>query len=423
MNSNTQASTPTTPPKSSQTYIIVTAFLALFAVVGFGIYGLPFFFDFIMEERGWSRAMITSGNAVGKLVVAPLFGFLAGWLIDKYGPRSLMMTGAFMLLIAFVGIAFSSSLEMFYLFYVFNALGYVFAGPLPAQVLISRWFDKNRGKAMGIAYLGIGAGGAVVPILAAKLVNMYDWHVAMATLGGIGFVLIFGVAYFIKDNAHKKSATVETEKVVAPVVKSVSMKEILKDRNFYLLAIGSMCSIGVVGGISQHIKLYLSDLNYAQTEAAHVMSFVLLSSLIGRVLMGYLADIFNRKYVMLLIYLIVASAIPLLLVPEFSGRIYIFAVIFGIGLGGDYMIIPLMAGDLFGLKALGRTMGIILVADGVAEALFPVMLGLLYNEQTQSYALGFSVLIGMALLGAVFIYFLPARPQDEAIATAAAENQ
>lgn len=397
-------------PKSSQTYIIITAFLALFAIVGFGYYGLPFFFDFMVEERGWTRTVITSGNAVGKLVVAPLFGFLAGWLIDKYGPRHLMMTGAFMLMIAFVGLSFTSSLEMFYLFYVFNALGYVFGGPLPCQVLISRWFDKNRGKAMGIAYLGIGAGGAVVPLIAAKLESLYDWHVALALLGVLGFIIIFPISYFIKDSPSGKKKPVKAAEPQKSV-EDASMNRILRSKNFYLLAIGSMCSIGVVGGIGQHIKLYLSDLNYSQTEAANVMSFVLLSSLMGRVLMGWLADIINRKYVMLLIYLIVASAIPLLLVPEFTGRIYIFAVIFGIGLGGDYMIIPLMAGDLFGLKALGRTMGIILVADGVAEALFPVLLGAMY-EANQDYTLGFTVLIGVALLGAVFIAFLP-KPSRE----------
>ncbi len=391
--------------RSSKRYIMITAFLALFAIVGFGFYGLPFFFDFIMEERGWSRTVITSGNAVGKLIVAPLFGFFAGWLIDRYGPRQLMMTGALMLAIALIGISYSSSLEMFYLFYIFNALGYVFGGPLPCQVLISRWFNKNRGKAMGIAYLGIGAGGALAPVLAARLERWYDWHVALAMLGVIGFLMVFVFSYFIKDK--KEKPTVVTERKV----EGSSMRSILKSRNFYLLAIGSMCSIGVVGGIGQHIKLYLSDLDYSQTEAAHVMSFVLLSSLVGRVMMGWLADIINRKYVMLLIYLIVMASIPLLLVPEFSGRIYIFAIIFGVGLGGDYMIIPLMAGDLFGLKALGRTMGIILVADGVAEALFPVLLGALYSESV-GYTIGFSLLIGVALLGAVFIAFLPKSPQQ-----------
>jgi MFS family permease len=171
-----------------------------------------------------------------------------------------------------------------------------------------------------------------------------------------------------------------------------------------------MCSIGAVGGIMQHIKLYLRDLNFTQSDAAQIMSFVLFASLAGRVLMGFLADLINRKYVMILIYLIVASAIPLLLLPDFPGRIYIFAVIFGIGLGGDYMIIPLIAGDLFGLRALGRTMGIILVADGIAEALFPMLVGRLYDV-SNSYTTGFIVLIVLATFGALIVSFLPKTKQ------------
>ena len=95
-----------------------------------------------------------------------------------------------------------------------------------------------------------------------------------------------------------------------------------------------MCSIGAVGGIFQHLKFYLTDLKMTQTQAAHIMSLVLLMSLLGRVLMGMLADLMKRKYVMILIYMIVGSSIPLLLMPDFPGRIYLFAVIFGIGAGG-----------------------------------------------------------------------------------------
>jgi MFS family permease len=389
--------------RSSKTYILITAFMALFAIVGFALYGLPFFYDFMTKEYGWSRAVVTSGNAVGKLVVAPLFGFIAGWLIDKYGPRSLMMTGAFMAGTALIGLSFADSLPMFYSFYVLNALGYVFGGPLPCQVLISRWFDKNRGKAMGIAYLGIGTGGAVVPLLSAGLEKNLGWHLALITLGALIIVIAFPMAFFIKDKKNEKVGKKQD-------VPMVSMSEILRNRNFYLLALGSMCSIGAVGGIMQHIKLYLRDLNFTQTDAAQVMSFVLLASLAGRVLMGFLADLIKRKYVMILIYLIVASAIPLLLMPDFTGRIYIFAVIFGIGLGGDYMIIPLMAGDLFGVRALGRTMGIILVADGIAEASFPMLVGALYDT-SKSYTSGFLVLIGLATLGAIIISFLPKTKQ------------
>ena len=173
-----------------------------------------------------------------------------------------------------------------------------------------------------------------------------------------------------------------------------------------------MCSIGAVGGIFQHLKYYLTDMKLNQSQAAHIMSLDLLMSLAGRVLMGMLADLMKRKYVMILIYLIVGSSIPLLLMPDFPGRIYLFAVIFGIGLGGDYMIIPLMAGDLFGIKTLGRIMGIILVADGLAESLMPMLVGALY-KMNNSYTLGFSVLIAIAVMGAIIVSFLQKGKIDE----------
>src|SRR6185295_9401453 len=118
----------------------------------------------------------------------------------------------------------------------------------------------------------------------------------------------------------------------------------------------------------------------AQSAAAYVLSLVLISSLAGRLLMGWLADHFPKKYVMLLIYLIVAAGISLLFFASVPGVIYLFAVVFGVGLGGDYMIIPLMAGELFGVKILGRLMGIVLTADGVAEALTPLLVGKMRDQ-------------------------------------------
>jgi MFS family permease len=212
-------------------------------------------------------------------------------------------------------------------------------------------------------------------------------------------ILSFPLAFFIKESPQTLEPKVQSEG-------RVPIMNILRNRNFYLLGIGSMCSIGAVGGVNQHLKLYLRDLSFSQSQAAHVMSLVLLSSLAGRVLMGVLADVIHRKYVMILIYLIVGSSILLLLIPDFPTRIYIFAVIFGIGLGGDYMIIPLMAGDLFGVRTLGRVMGIILVADGLAESLSPMMVGALYNDALKSYSFGFTLLICIALTGAVIVSFL-----------------
>ena len=180
MNHPILCSSPTPPcpcPSPMQKLPVIynhMLFLSLFAIVGFALYGLPFFYDFFSKEFGWSRTIVTSGNALGKLLVAPLFGFIAGWLIDRYGPRKMLMTGALLTGTALIGLSLMNSLGFFYLFYVFNALGYVFGGPLPCQVLISRWFTTNRGKAMGIAYLGIGTGGFLVPLIASGLEKASD---------------------------------------------------------------------------------------------------------------------------------------------------------------------------------------------------------------------------------------------------------
>ncbi len=393
-----------------QTQAAATAFLNLFALVGLSFYGLPFFYDFMVREFGWSRDTVTSGNAFGKIVVGPLFGFLAGWIIDRFGLRRMMLAGIVMGGVALIGLGQMTALWMFYFFYLFNALGYVCGGPLPNQVLLSRWFDRARGRAMGIAYIGIGVGGMLVPQLARLLAERFGWHQALALLGVLMIAIAFPATWFIKEapeNYHEQKA--------APV----PIGDVLKTPAFYLLAIGSMCSIGAVGGTNQHLKLFMGlDLKYSQAMAANVITLVLASSIAGRLLMGWLADRFPRKYVMLLIYVLVSAAIPLLYFVSTPGVIYVFAVAFGIAFGGDYMIIPLMAADLFGLKVMGRVMGIILTADGLAEALAPMLVGYLHRING-NYVNGFAALIGLAVIGAVAVAMLPQKlPEGETLTKA-----
>src|SRR3954466_8095065 len=187
------------PGRAGQYYVSVTSFVALFAIVGLALYGLPLYYDFMVTDFGWSRAQVTSGNALSKLVVGPLFGFLAGWIVDRFGPRRLMMAGIVMAGGALIGLAHVTALWMFYLFYLFNAIGYVCGGPLPNQVLLSRWFDRGRGKAMGFAYLGIGIGGTLVAKLSPRLVEAFGWRGALQALGILIIVLALPLAYFVRD--------------------------------------------------------------------------------------------------------------------------------------------------------------------------------------------------------------------------------
>src|ERR1041385_638310 len=86
----------TATSRARDVQVTATAFAALFSVVGLALYGLPLYYDFMVREFGWSRTMVTSGNALSKLVVGPVFGFGAGWIVDRFGPRRLMMGGILM---------------------------------------------------------------------------------------------------------------------------------------------------------------------------------------------------------------------------------------------------------------------------------------------------------------------------------------
>jgi MFS family permease len=391
---------------TGQSKVIATGFLSLFSVVGIMIYGIPFFFDFWVRDFHWSHATVTSGSVFGKVVIGPLFGFAAGWCIDRFGPRRLMLSGIIMSGLAVIGLSTMTSLWQFYSFYLLMALGYLCGGPLPNQVLTSRWFNKSRGKAMGIAYLGIGVGGMLVPQIARALDMHMNWRSSLMILGLLMIAVSFPMAWFVQEipaAGQKETGTDEPK---------VSFKSILKKRSFYYLAIGSMCSIGTVAGLSQNLKLYFSiDLKYSQGEAANVLSLVLGASIIGRLLMGWLADRYPKKNVMLLIYSLISGSILLLYLGSSPGIIYLFAFLFGIGLGGDYMIIPLMAAELFGVKIMGRVMGLILTVDGLGEASGPILAGWL-RDRSGSYAIGFTALILLSVMGTIAVWLLPAEKKS-----------
>jgi MFS family permease len=240
----------------------------------------------------------------------------------------------------------------------------------------------------------------LVPHIAKWLNIQFGWHQALMLLGILMIVISLPMALIVKENPEVQSAAVKEEP-------TIPLKKIVKGWPFYLLLIGSMCSIGAVAGTSQNLKLFFSlDLKYSQGQSANIISLVLLSSIIGRVLMGWLADKFPKKYVMILIYTLVAGSIPLLYFADTPGIIYLFAFIFGIGLGGDYMIIPLMAAELFGVRIMGRVMGLVLTADGLAEAFSPMLVAKL-RDNSANYANGFAVLIILAVVGIIAVAMLP----------------
>ena len=153
---------------------------------------------------------------IGKVLVGPLSGFLAGTLIDRVGPRKPMMAAIIVASIALVGLGNVHTVAMFYVFYAMNALGYVLAGPLPNQVLLSRNFQEGRGKAMGIAYVGIGIGFFFVPQITKYLIGAFGWRTALMLLGGLVVLVAMPLVLVLREGEGPAAAAARPPHESAP---------------------------------------------------------------------------------------------------------------------------------------------------------------------------------------------------------------
>ena len=376
-------------------------------------YGLPFFYDYFIRDFGWSRAETTGGIALATILVQPL----AGFVVDRFSPRLLIGVGAGFLLLSLVGFSLGNGrLLFYYLSWCLFMAGYMCSGPLPHQVLIARWFRRRRGLAMGVMYLGLGLGGAISQkYVALQLIQKFGWRHALL-LTGLSMLLVLPLLLFlVRDTPQEVGLWPDgsPQPPPEPVDEALPLRELWRRPAFWLLAAGSAASIGAIGSVNQHMKLLFLDAGLSSGTVANTTFLILSSSLAGRLVMGWLADFFPKKFVMLASYLFVGLPLPLLLVISHSGAPELFAVVFGFGLGADYMLIPLMAAQLFGANSLARVMGIILPFDSIGQTCFPFLLGVL-RDHIGNYTWGIVMVAGLALAGATAVACLP-KLQEEPV--------
>ena len=186
----------------------------------------------------------------------------------------------------------------------------------------------------------------------------------------------------------------------------LTFSHLLRQRSFWLLAVGSFCSMGAIGSITQHLKLLFLDKGLTEVTVANTTLLLLIFSNLGRIAMGWLADRLPKKYVMVAAYLLVALPLPMLLMVERPAVPWVFAMVYGFGLGADFMLIPLMAAELFGANSLARVMGILLPVDSIGLTIFPFVLGVMHDH-LGNYDVALLMISALGLLGAAAVAALP----------------
>jgi MFS family permease len=391
-------------------WIVVAAFLNLFLAVGIIFYGFPVFYPAFVASLGFTRAQVTQGFLLGFVVVGLPVGLLAGALIDRIGARWVILSG-----VGFIGLPLilMGSIMKFWQYEslcVLEVVGYTLAGPLANQVLISRWFRARRGRAMGYAYLGLGLGGVVSPSLANFLMRNFGWRHALEIIGALILIVLFPVGFWITRSDPAEMGL--TPDGVSPALSepgdlnhppSSTVSAAVRTANFWLILAGATLVIGAINAVVQHFILFMKDQGYSATAAARFLSILLAFSLGGRVVVGHFADRFRKKNTMALFYLLLGGAIPLLYIAHQPVAAVAFAGVFGFAMGADYMLIPLVAAECFGVASLGKLLALIIMGYSIGQWVAPWMAGMIFDTY-HSYSLAWTIFSASGLLGAGAIY-------------------
>src|SRR5258708_444395 len=244
-------------------WVTVAAICTFGIAVGIPYYNMPFFYDYYEKAApqggfGWSRDQITLGfplAALFTLWVGPL-------LVHRFSPRRLIQAGTALTAVAFVGFSqMTGAIAVYYIFWFIYTVGYIFSGPIPHQVIISQWFRRKRGRAMGITYVGVAVFASMGAYIVRPLTESLGFHNALAVMGGLLFLTWPLAIFVLRDRPAEKGLYPDNDlqPLAVPVAAPQSKASMLKTRAFWLLVIGRFCSIGSIGAIDQHMKLGLKD--------------------------------------------------------------------------------------------------------------------------------------------------------------------
>ena len=395
--------------------IVFAAFLNLFLVVGIIFYGFPAFYPYFVQDLHFTRAQLTQGFLLGFLFAGLPFGIIAGALIDRIGARAVILGGVSLVSGSLILMSRVTHFWQFEVLCIVEVIGYVFAGPLSNQVLVAKWFERRRGQAMGYAYLGLGLGGVVAPLLVNYLARTLGWRLALELIGAaIALVLVPTGLWITRSNPADRGidpkqfgetplASAAADKSALPIAPSSGVAQAVRTAPFWLILLGSTLAIGAIGAVIQHFILFLKDSGYSATIASRYLSILLTASLGGRVVVGYIADRFSKSFIMAIFYFLIGASVLLLSHPQSTVAVWTFAIIFGFSMGADYMLIPLVVSENFGTASLGKILALIIMGYSIGQWAGPWFVGKLFDAH-HNYDLAWTLIAIFAMIGAAAIY-------------------
>ena len=384
-------------------YVALVAMLTLLVSNGMTITGMTIFDPAILQEFGWSRGDLKLRDLL-QLGLSGLLAPFIGSLADRMSVRKLMMAGLVLLSACIAAYSQMTSLTHLYIINVGIALVLALAGLVLNVLIVSRWFVKKRGTALGLTLVGTSLGGIIFPRLGAVLLRTHTWREAMLMEAMIPLVAMMVLALVTRDSPAEMGLQ-PFGAAGAPgaiqVATGMEYGDAIRTRTFWILTFCAMTTFYCILAAQAHMVLHLKGMGWPLEKAAGGVGILFTMGLVGKFLIGYLADKLERRVVFLSnISIMLAGALCLASMKE--ALLWPFILIFGLGWGGLYTMLQLTCMDSFGTRAGGKILGTITVLDAIGGGLGIWITGVLF-DRSKSYEGAFSLIAGL-----VFLAFLAA---------------
>ena len=404
-------------------YVVSGAFLILLFTYGvrysFGVFVRPMF-----VEYGWPMSIISLGASINILVYA-IFGVFCGRLLDKIAPKWMMTIGSIITAVGFYYLTQAKTPLWLYMSYgVLCGIGNACNGAVVSSAAVGKWFVRKRGLAMGLATMGIGVGTMVMAPVAGYIVDQYSWRTGFIFFGTL--ILVFGIiisqvlmgkttpeAMGLLPDGDAAASDEPHSAAVVSQQKKVSLKPVIKDFRFWLLAIcNSLAAITVMMTFVHQVS-YAVSLNIGKVEAAGALGVVGLTSSCGKFFFGWLSDrIRDAKYAASFGFFVMSAGMFCLLKAETVWLLYLYALVYGFGYGSLAPVMPYIISDRFGRHILGSAYGaLVFFVAGIGGSIGPALGGLIF-DQTGSYANAWTFNTAVLLLVSLLILLLKPAPKD-----------
>ncbi|MFP3974696.1 MAG: MFS transporter [Chloroflexota bacterium] len=398
-------------------WIVGAGFFIAAYIGGFIHFGFTAIFEPIANDLGWSHAQVSFAASIRGLEMG-LFTPVVGFLVDRWGPRKLIITGTAIIGLGLLALSQISSLISFYGAFVLTALGISLCVGVVPLTAVNLWFRKKATAATGVLVSGVAAGGLLVP-LATLLIDTLGWRTAMASIGCGAFVILLPLAllfrnrpeqygYQVDGDSSEELAEGESRSSSQSPELDIGVRQALKSRTFWHLAIGYMCHILVINAVITHVMPYLSSIDITRSVSSLVASAIPITSVVGRLSFGYLGDRFDKKRVTALGFAM--SSLGLLLFGCSSmlstWMLLPFLVLIGIGYGGPVPMIPSLVRQYFGRVHFGTVLGIVMAGAALGGIIGPPIAGWVFDK-FGSYQNVWFAFAGLLLTGMISLLTTP----------------